>query len=146
MELFIPACGDRLTLTKPWSFELWLERRNMKFAASRGLISVEQSRMCAIYAGEPHRSPLKKVGTVLPPGTVIECDRVYIRQYNKSRIQEGDDYDSVTWKVVDPVKGKAVRNGRFWTKLSDCNGLEFELADDALYQDRIKAVKAVMES
>jgi len=41
---------------------------------------------------------------------------------------------------------KAVRHGRFWTKLSDCNGFSFELDSDSLYQDRVKAVRAVMES
>jgi len=28
MKLFIPACGDRVTLTKSWAFDLYLERRN----------------------------------------------------------------------------------------------------------------------
>ena len=146
MKLFIPACGDRLTLTEPWTFELWLERRNMKFAESLGLLEEAEKGKYSIYSGDPYRSPLKKVLATLPAGTVIECDRVYIRSFNKARVHEGDDYDSVTWKLVDPKKGRAVRHGRFWTKLTGCNGLEFDLAYDALYQDRIKAVKAVMES
>jgi len=146
MKLFIPACGDRLTLTEPWTFELWLERRNMKFAANRGLVLKDQEREYAVYEGERYRSPIKRVEVTLPAGAVIECDRVYIRGYNKSRLEAGDDYDSVTWKLVDPVKGKAVRHGRFWTKLSDCNGLGFRLEDDALFRDRVKVVRQVMES
>ena len=146
MKLYIPACGDRLTITEDWTFPLWCERRNLKFAASRGLIPERESKEYAIYEGERHRSPIRKVPVTILAGSVIECDRVYIRTYNKSRIQEGDDYDSITWKLFDPAKGKAVRHGRFWTKLTDCNGISFELATDGLFQDRVKAVKAVMES
>lgn len=146
MRLFIPACGDRLILTEDWTFPLWCERRNMQFAASRGLISAADSRKYVLHEGEPYRSPIRKITVTVRSGSVIECDRVYIRAYNKARVREGDDYDSVTWRLFDPVKGKAVRHGRFWSKLSDCNGLSFELESDSLYQDRVKAVKAVMES
>ena len=149
MELFIPACGDRLTLTKDWTFPLWLERRNIKFARSRELLGEDEggSRWTStVWDGAPYRSQIKRVDVTLPAGTIIECDRIYIRQYNKSRLEEGNDYDSVTWKVIDPKKGKTVRHGRFWSKLQDCNGLSFELAFDGRYQDRVKAVKAVMET
>jgi hypothetical protein len=146
MILFIPACGDRLTLTEDWTFPAWCERRNMKFLTTQGHVDEEHKDAYALYEGQPYRSPIRKVRVTVPKGSVIECDRVYIRSYNKGRIKDGDDYDSITWKLVDPKKGKAVRHGRFWTKLTDCNGLSFEMALDGLYQNRVKAVKDVMES
>lgn len=143
MKLFIPACGDRLILVKDWVFPLYLERRNTKFAKTRGLLD-QSADDWGVWVGERYRSGFKCVNAVLPAGTVLECDRVYIRSYNKSRLELGNDYDSITWKVIK--KGKAERFGRFWTKLCDCNGLEFDLSDDGLFRDRVKSIKSVMES
>ena len=36
--------------------------------------------------------------------------------------------------------------GRFWTKLSDANEIEFELAADGRYRDRVKLLKEVMDT
>lgn len=144
MRLFVPACGDRLTLTEDWTFPLYLERRNVKFAKARGLLP-KDSKDCHVFEGELYRSGYKRVEVTLPAGTVIECDRVYIRGFNKSNVRVDQDFDSITWKVIGK-NGKVVRNHRFWTKLSHCNGLEFELGEDSLYRDRIKLVKEVMES
>ena len=143
MKLFIPACGDRLILAKPWTFSLWLERRNMKFAKARGFADKDADNW-GVYEGKHPDRRLKRVEVTLPAGTVIECDRVYIRTHGKSGVHAEDDYDSITWKVM---KGdKQERHGRFWAKLSDCNGLEFKLAVDSLHRDRVKLVRMVMES
>jgi hypothetical protein len=32
MKLYVPACGDRIVLTQPWTFTLYFERRNDVFA------------------------------------------------------------------------------------------------------------------
>jgi hypothetical protein len=148
MRLYIPACGDRITLTEPWTFRLWLERRNVKFAAARGLIGKDDApRWGGIYEGSLNRKggrDFRKVEVTIPAGTVLECDRVYIRTQNKSGVHAEDDYDSITWKVMRGDKQE--RHGRFWAKLSDCNGLEYDLAHDSLYRDRIKTVRLVMES
>lgn len=143
MKLFVPACGDRLVLTKPWTFMLWLESRNMKFAKARGFAPESASH----YGGVWKRgSGYEKKEVTLPEGTVLECDRVYIRTFNKSRIQDGDDYDSITWKLIDPKKGKMEKFGRFWVKLTDANEIEFDLEADSRYRDRVKAFKEVMDS
>jgi hypothetical protein len=149
-KLFIPACGDRLTLVEDWTFDLFLERRNVKFAESLKILTAEEVKTAGWsgvwVGGRAHdaHSKLKVVPTTLPKGTVLECDRVYIRTYNKSRIHDGDDYDSITWKVIK--NDKAVRHGRFWCKLHSCADIDYELAFDSIYRDRVKAVKVVMES
>jgi hypothetical protein len=147
MKLFIPACGDRLTLVEPWTFDLYLESRNMKFAETHGALTpkeAEEGRYGGVWTGESYASKLKHVPVTLPTGTVLECDRVYIRTFSKSAIQVGDDFDSITWKVM---KGdKPARNSRFWCKLPDVYNIEYELSLDSLYRDRIKAFKEVHES
>ena len=128
MKLYIPACGDRLTLVEDWQFLLHLEHRNLKFARARNLVST--SRDWNVWEGEPYRSSLKKIPVDIKKGSVLEVDRVYIRQHSKSAAGVSDDFDSVTWKVVGE------KNARFWTKLEDCNTIEFELAEGWRYKDR----------
>jgi len=121
----------------------------MQFAEARKLVEIKDTHDKWGIWEEParpgyDRGGYKKVEVTIPAGTVIECDRVYIRSFNKARLELGNDYDSITWKVIKGTK--VARHGRFWTKLSDCNGLEFELESDSLYRDRVKSVKVVMES
>lgn len=143
MILFLPACGDRLTLTAPWTFPLYLERRNVAFAKARGLVPKDFSYWGG-YVDAGGRRELRREDATLRAGEVVECDRVYVRGYNKSRLKLSNDYDSVTWKVLGP-KGKVLTGQRFWAKLVHCNGMEFELAPDALYRDRVKLFKEIME-
>ncbi len=143
MKLFVPACGDRLVLSKPWTFRLFLERRNMKYAQTREFYTGD-STWRGVFNKGTHQ--YRSVEVTLPVGTVLECDRVYIRTFNKSRVQEGDDYDSITWKLIDVKKDKMVKFGRFWVKLTDANQIEFELEADSRYRDRVKALKEVMDS
>lgn len=140
MRLFIPACGDRITLEAPWFFTLVLESRNVEFAKTRGLVDPKASRHADLWTRD---GGYRKVPFTLEAGTVLECDRVYVRGYNRSRIQADDDYDSVTWKVIGP-KGKPVPKSRFWVKLPDCNSVEHGVPD--MYRDRVKLAKLVMES
>lgn len=136
-RLFIPACGDRLKLTAPWKFSLYLESRNMKFAKELKIADPGVSRW--------QSGVLPKKNVELPEGTIIECDRVYIRLYNKGRTQPENDYDSITWKIlkVKGKEGKGKISGRFWVKLPDCYSIEYELEWDALYRDRVKLVDQV---
>lgn len=142
MKLFIPACGDRLTLVEPWTFDLYLESRNMKFAKFHKLVE-DTADSWGVYENG-HTGKLKHVSATISAGTTLECDRVYIRTFSKSAIQVGDDFDSITWKVM---KGqKPAPNQRFWCKLPDAYNIEYELSIDSLYRDRIKAFKDVHES
>jgi hypothetical protein len=145
-KLFIPACGDRITLKAPWEFTLYLESRNMKFAQEHKLYVPTKGDSWGAYDRD-HR--LKNVRATLPAGTVLECDRVYIRTQNKSRVKADGpadeiDYDSITWKVM---KGdKMAKNQRFWCKLSSACEIEYELTIDSFYRDRVKVFKQVHES
>ena len=140
-KLFIPACGDRITMVEPWEFDLYLESRNMKFAQERKLIDEKKADRWGSY--DSHNN-LRKVAASLPAGTVLECDRVYIRTFSKGAIQVGNDYDSITWKVM---KGeKPAKNQRFWVKLPDVYNIEYKLDPDSLYRDRVKCFKDVHES
>jgi hypothetical protein len=142
MNLFIPACGDRLVLTAPWAFQLYLEHRNVKFAVSKGLLPEKEKNSYGVWEGEKYRSGYKRVDVVLKEGSVLECDRVYIRTFNKSALRTENDFDSITWKLMKG--GKPVRNGRFWAKLPDCYSIEYRLDPDSLYRDRVKLVKSIM--
>lgn len=128
-KLFVPACGDRITLGQSWHFNLILEKRNLKFAESIG-IDLDLFK----NTGYSWRGPLDSVDVTLPSGTVLECDRVYIRAMAKNASTVEDSYDSLTWKVV--VNGKPVAKKRFWVKLSDTYNLEFDPASISRYMDR----------
>jgi hypothetical protein len=141
MRLFIPACGDRLTLASPWTFNLYLEHRNQAFAQIKEVWP--EGRRWNVYDGGGHR--LSRAPVTLPSGTVLCCDRVYIRTQNKSRVAAEDDYDSITWKVLGP-NGKQLRGQRFWAKLHECNELEFDPGSLMTYRDLVKLPKLVMES
>jgi len=140
-KLFIPACGDRLTLTKPWNFDLYLERRNLKFAQTQKLVGDKFNCWKEGY-GKDHQ--IKSIPAMISKGTTLECDRVYIRTFSKSAVQVGNDFDSITWKVMK--NDKPARNQRFWAKLPDCYEIEYDLSVDSLYRDRVKAVRIVLES
>lgn len=130
-RLFIPACGDRITVVQPWQFNLYLEHRNIKYAQSVGLVPNTQN--WSVYVPGTNYQ-LATAQHTIEPGTVLECDRVYVRATSKSASSAEDSYDSITWKVV--VNGKPSRNQRFWVKLSDCSNLEFDPASISRYQDR----------
>jgi len=141
MKLFIPACGDRITLIESWTFDLYLESRNMKFAKTYKLAK-ESADDWGVYE-DNRNGVLKHVSATLSTGTVLECDRVYVRTFSKSAVKVGDDYDSITWKIM---KGeKPAKNSRFWCKLPDCYNIEFELVADSLYRDRVKVFKEIHE-
>lgn len=144
-KLFIPACGDRLVLAAPWEFTLYFESRNISFAKELGLVDV--GRSWSMYEDPPpgeRYCVLKKAQVTLPPGLVLECDRVYIRTFSKSALKEDKDFDSITWKVVK--NGKTVQKLRFWAKLSQCLDIRYELQSDSLYRDRVKLIKQVQEA
>lgn len=148
MKLFVPACGDRIILSKPWTFTLYMESRNLKFAHAHGLVSKEDTTRWGLYEdpppGQRHSRVLKRAQLTLPKGTVLECDRVYIRTFNKAKVQNENDYDSLTWKVIKD--GKPAKNQRFWAKLVDCLDVQFDPKGVSTYRDRVKLIKAIHDS
>ena len=143
MNLYIPACGDRVILDQDWSFDLYLEHRNWEFAKSLKLVDPTSNKWGGCYEEVGGRHRLKKVRAKVEAGYTLEIVRVYIRQFSKSAIQVDEDYDSITFRVL---KGdKPVKKARFWVKLPDCYEIEYHQDADSRYRDRVKAIKDVME-
>jgi hypothetical protein len=128
---------------KDWTFDLYLEHRNVKFAQSKELVPKKFDYWTDGYTDGRYGSNLKKIAVTLPNGTVLECDRVYIRTFSKSAVKVDKDFDSITWKIIN-AKGKAA--GRFWTKLPSCYDIEYKQDADDRYRDRVKLIKEVLGS
>jgi hypothetical protein len=128
MRLYVPAIGDRIVLTKEWTFTLYNERRNWAFATS---LKIGQENSWTNYG-----KPIKEV--TLPSDTVLEVDRIYIRAFNKSAATDENDYDSITFKLLGGKKQQ-----RFWAKLKDCNNIEFMSPDDGSFKERKAAEEAL---
>ena len=136
----IPALGTRITLTSPWIFTLCAERRNTKFhdvLFPESEFKQEDGYLYEIYKdrfGEPvktwrRRQTHTDKEAMLPAGTVLRVDRIYIR-----RGQEGYDSVSFVCESIPHVESdaSAVRMhkkgskppkvvGRFWARLRDVN-------------------------
>lgn len=131
MKLFVPACGDRVKLIKDWTFAVFLEHRNMKFAAHRNVVTKEEASQNAwgMYVGDRYSSQLAIRVCTLKAGTILEVDRVYIRQFSKSAGSIDNDFDSITFKIVGE------KHSRFWAKLADVNEIDCEL--ESTYKQRL---------
>lgn len=128
MKLYVPACGDRLKLTSDWAFSLYLEHRNMKFADHRGLLMDIERGQYYVWSGERYNSPIATRPWTIKAGSLLEVDRVYIRQTSKSADDVESDYDSISFRIVGE------KHSRFWAKLSECNEIECEL--ESTYKQR----------
>ncbi len=128
MKLHIPACGDRLKLAEVWTFAVFLEHRNMKFAEGRSLLKPNEVGKYWVWDGDPYQSGLSFREYTLKAGTILEVDRVYIRQHSKSAKDLDQDYDSITFRIVGE------RNSRFWVKLADANTIMCDL--ESTYKHR----------
>lgn len=113
--IYIPSLGDSLVLDKDWEFRLYLERRNQKMlnAFSHELPQAWDDRFHTVKDtnGNLVSYEMKYVIAVVPKGTRLILDRLYIRSGNS-------DFDSATFRTsLVGVKGKQ----RFWAKLEDVN-------------------------
>lgn len=117
MKLFIPAVGYRIKLTQPWTFALYGESRNQTMFEESGLKYED-------HVGH-WRDKLRSADVTVAADTILEVDRVYVRNASKDKSGD-DDYDSVTFRVIDDKKKKR----RFWAKLVDVNNIEYELPPD----------------
>lgn len=123
MKLFIPAVGYRIKLTNEWKFNLYYEHRNLTLL---DIVVPGFDHQQNKYIDGDYKKGLKHVEASLPANTLLEVDRVYVRTMNKSK-EEIDDYDSVTFRVINENSKAKVR---FWARLNDVNNLEYELPVD----------------
>lgn len=124
MKFYIPHLRDRIKVTEDFTFPLHCESRND--AAMFGIADrrewphtvqpaqVINGRLIAYETVIYH-----PIDVSIPAGTVLGIDRIFIRQGAR-------DYDSVTFRSY----GQGLPKGRFWIKLDDLNGMEFEKVVD----------------
>jgi hypothetical protein len=130
-KLYIPRLGDQLRLAADWTFRLFGESRNWGLYDH---LKLERRTTNGYY------DPAKFREASIPAGETLKVDRIYIRRGQA-------DFDSVTFQLVGR-KTKAKRDERehywkpgetytyvtpsravrFWAKLDDVNGMEFEQA------------------
>ena len=112
MKFFVPACGQKITLEKDWTFTLNFEHRNSSLIE--------------------HLKPGTKVNwgngdqaieATLPKGTVLTVARVYVRNGYAGK------YNSLTFSAI--LAGRK-RSLRFWAKLDDVNQMEIETPEELL--------------
>jgi len=127
--LYIPELGDELKLTNNWAFTLYSEYRN-------AAIWAEVTKGEFKYKYSP-TGKLDSVQHMLPKGTVLAVDRIYIRK-------GASDFSSISFRIIShPVWTKEKRVFgtkqlfRFWAKLADCNTIQFEQVRDITKEVRI---------
>lgn len=119
MQLYVPEIGDRLRLTKDWTFTLHYEHRNSSLIENFG------------DTFEWRRKSGNGVGTndnivTIPLGTILKVDRIYIRKGL-------EEWSSISFYAEGIGTGSGAfgrpKSARFWAKLSDCNKIEFEIEE-----------------
>lgn len=119
LRITIPTIGTVLTLSSPWVFMLYHERRNADLIKKMGL------KFC--HSG--YRSPLLGSEITFPAGTKLKVDRIYIRGQSR-------EFDSVTFRLR---KGEHACDkqvyGRFWAKLGDVNRIHCEWDEDTVKRE-----------
>ena len=114
MKLFIPELGTKLRLTKAQFFNVMFEPRNESLFQTV-LPALSDKREEARKKRNEAREGCFSV--ITHKGTVLEVDRIYIRQGNSS-------CSSVTFKI----RGKKVI--RFWLPLEQVNRIECEVVGE----------------
>lgn len=135
MQIYIPTIGTKLRLTEDWSFEVEKERRNWEIVEALKGYGVQPRLEFAykMWNGEDYNDEFYPM--VLPAGTVLTIDRIYIRK-------GVGEYDSITFNLGDcpdlrfEIKrrgGQFVGRRRFWVKLDDANRIVCDIlpAEDA---------------
>ena len=118
-RITIPTVGTVLTLTEAWAFSLFHETRNSRFLEKLG---IERS-------GREYGANLNHNDVVLPRGTKLVVDRVYVRQ-------GAEAFDSITFRLRKGEHGVDKKIfGRFWAKLGDVNRIYCTWAEDTVKRD-----------
>lgn len=155
MRFFVPAVGTTFKLLEPWTFLLYVERRNESlFNAFGSNIQHLEWKEVTPYWGwaggnvstqrhkfeQPNANGHTQCGKaarfILPAGSILRVKRVYIRSGQKG------EFDSVTMSVRETThpfliyagktkSGKRKKSlGDFWVKLCDFNTIDGEVIDE----------------
>jgi hypothetical protein len=114
MKLVIPRLkADKISLIKPWAFNLHHERRNSPLLDHLSIAYIDSK-----YVAGEWLYPAPEVVS-LAKGTVLSIERYYIRQGN-------EQFDSVTF-MIHEINGVALKKKiRFWVKLDEACLAEFK--------------------
>lgn len=121
MKLYIPELGDKLELTKDFTFTLYAERRNNTLGFALGLRNNKNTYGIGwkVDEEEPYTSKTRAAGEVtIPKGTVLKVERIYVRNGLK-------EFDSITFRAMAGPDPKYLKT-RFWVKLDETRNLEFK--------------------
>jgi len=132
VKLFIPDVGEELKLVDDWRFTTICEYRNESLFDA---FDVPTEERYSRFGDDDHwkragfdRYNPRPASFVLPAGTILKVDRVYIRKGIS-------DYSSLTFLVSQsPEKrvltkkhgGSAPKAVRFWVKLAETRNIEIE--------------------
>lgn len=125
MKLYIPRVGDQIKLLKDWRFKNQKEYRNESFIDAYWKYEEKQQLddddiFSDLAVGTPKLKHGEKTDIVVPRGTVLSFDRLYIRKGASS------GWDSVTFRIKEcPIKDFV--KSRFWVKIPDVNKIEYDL-------------------
>lgn len=111
MKVHVPVIGDRMELTKDWTFPLHHEYRNDKLFKAFGLTMEKGWNTNA----KPPQVTLKK-------GTVLKLDRLYVRK-------GAGTFSSLTF-IIDGGCEEKLTKARFWAKVDACNNIQFQEPQD----------------
>lgn len=133
MRLFVPTTGTKLCLEKDWEFSLFYEHRNADLIKSFNLYPNNILDSWRWYYDNKDRS--SKV--ILPKGTVLIVDRIYIRKNAK-------EYDSLSF-IIRKEKGAKIY-GRFWAKLIDVNNIDCSILENPIVPIGKSLIKKTISS
>jgi len=155
MKMYIPELGDRIVLTKDWSFQLFNEHRNsglinllgVKFKGDYYVYNGKQyfhasktENGCYIFGVESEDGDFKKwnrcdvingrvpgVTFVKETGIEVSLKAGQVLTVDRIYVRKGaSDFSSITFNYIGAPKGSG--RVRFWAKLADVNTIEFDLA------------------
>lgn len=155
MKMYIPELGDRIVLTKDWSFQLFNEHRNsglinllgVKFKGDYYVYNGKQyfhasktENGCCIFGVESKDGDFKKwnrydvingrvpgVTFVKETGIEVSLKAGQVLTVDRIYVRKGaSDFSSITFNYIGAPKGSG--RVRFWAKLADVNTIEFDLA------------------
>lgn len=128
VRLFIPTISDKIILTKDWYFKLARESRNNSllqkwFKSQDQEKTISHVKRSWDWWKERDKDESDPIYVLLPAGTILTLDRVYIRG-------KGADYrrfDSITFRILKGSSCKELVGARFWANLRYVNQIECDL-------------------
>lgn len=150
MKMYVPEIGDKITLTKDWTFLLfdeyrngslfdllrvkcrgrWIERESdgKKFFANTDMrvwVADDNEEMPVVDYFDIRSGRVPGLTIVEDQGTTVTLKAGQRLSIDRVYIRKGaSDFSSITFNYIGAPRGSG--RVRFWAKLSDVNNIEFE--------------------